>query len=138
MNIEEIKELLPHRKPMLLVDEVTLDGEVATGYYKVTGDEYFVQGHFPGNPVVPGVILCEIMAQTCCILFADAVRGNTPFFTGIDKVKFKNQVKPGDTVCITAKMTRNKGIFYFTSCEAHVDGKLCAKGDLSFAIVEGR
>ena len=72
MNREEIKEILPHRKPMLLVDEVVLnDDGSATGYYNVRGDEFFLQGHFPDNPIVPGVIQCEMMAQSACILFKD-------------------------------------------------------------------
>ncbi len=91
MNREEIKNLLPHREPMLLVDEITVDEEgTAHGLYRVRGDEFFLQGHFPGNPVVPGVILCEIMAQACGLLIGDEIKGKTPVYTGLDKVRFRN------------------------------------------------
>ena len=97
MNREEIKNLLPHREPMLLVDEITVDEEgTAHGLYRVRGDEFFLQGHFPGNPVVPGVILCEIMAQACGLLIGDEIKGKTPVYTGLDKVRFRNSVRPGD------------------------------------------
>ena len=88
MQRDEIKTFLPHREPMLLVDDVVKEGEYAIGHYHVNGDEFFLQGHFPGYPVVPGVILCEIMAQSCCILIREELeKGCTPFYSGIDKVK---------------------------------------------------
>lgn len=78
MTREELKEYLPHREPMLLVDEITMDeNNVAHGIYHVRGDEFFLQGHFPGQPVVPGVILCEIIAQSCALLLGDALKGKT-------------------------------------------------------------
>ena len=98
MNREELKTILPHREPMLLVDEAQIgeDG-AAYGRYTVRGDEYFLQGHFPGNPIVPGVIQCEMIAQTACLLFAEQVKGSQTFYTGINNVKFRGQVAPGDT-----------------------------------------
>ena len=89
MNREEIKQFLPHREPMLLVDEMVVneDGTVV-GKYHVRGDEFFLQGHYPGNPVVPGVILCEIMGQSSSLLVKDYLKGKTPYFTGIDKTRF--------------------------------------------------
>lgn len=137
MTREELKEYLPHREPMLLVDEITMDeNNVAHGIYHVRGDEFFLQGHFPGQPVVPGVILCEIIAQSCALLLGDALKGKTPFYTGIDKVKFKHQVVPGDTAEITAHIEKQKGVFYFTHGELRVGGKLCVTGNFSFALIE--
>ena len=139
MNREEIKEILPHREPMLLVDEAYLneDGS-ATGYYHVRGDEFFLQGHFPGNPIVPGVIQCEMMAQSACIMFADRMtkKGTTPVYTGLDKVRFRGMIKPGDTIKIDTKVLKQSHPMYMLHGELSVDGKRCMSGDFSFAILE--
>lgn len=137
MKKDEIKKILPHREPMLLVEEVELIDGKAHGKYHVKGDEFFLQGHFPGNPVVPGVILCEMMAQSACVLLAgDAVEGATPFFTGLDKVKFRNPVKPGDTFETECTILRSRGAFYFAQGKGYVDGKLCVSAEFSFALVK--
>jgi 3-hydroxyacyl-[acyl-carrier-protein] dehydratase len=137
MDREEIKQFLPHREPMLLVDSVELDeNRVAHAQYHVRGDEFFLQGHFPGNPVVPGVILCEIMAQSSSMLIKEMLVGRTPFYAGIDNVRFKKQVKPGDTVEITTRITRQRGLIFFIEAKAEVDGELCTQGDLTFALVD--
>ena len=136
MTREELKEILPHREPMLLLDEATkIEDNLAEGKYTVRGDEWFLQGHFPGNPVVPGVIQCEMMAQTCCVLLVEAVKGHTPLYTGLDKVRFKGQVKPGDTIVFHCSAPGQRGPFCFAKGEGRVNGKLVVKGDLSFAIV---
>ena len=138
MNREEIKGILPHREPMLLVDEAAAENGVATGKYTVRGDEWFLQGHFPGNPVVPGVILCEMMAQSACVLLAErAGTGMTPYFTSLDKVRFKHVVLPGDTITFACTITAQKGPFYFCQGKGHVDGTLCISGEFSFAVKEG-
>jgi 3-hydroxyacyl-[acyl-carrier-protein] dehydratase len=135
-----IEALLPHRAPMLLVDQVELtlgdDGQpLAIGQYTVKGDEFFLQGHFPGNPVVPGVMLCEMMGQSACVLLGDAAAGKTPFFTGMDKVRFRKPVLPGDTVVFKVSLTRAKAPFYFVSGQGLVAGKLRVSAELSFALV---
>ena len=136
MNREEIQNILPHRNSMLLLDEAWLNeaGE-ACGSYAVRGDEWFFDGHFPGNPVMPGVVQCEIIAQASCLLFADALCGKTAYYAGIDKVRFKNPVRPGDVCEITAKLNDKKGPLYFCSAKLEVGGKLCCKGELTFALV---
>ncbi len=136
MNREELKTLLPHREPMLLVDEVELQEDGSSkGYYVIKGDEFFLQGHFPGNPIVPGVMLCEMVAQSASIIFADDLKGNIPVFTGINKVKFRVQVKPGDKVCLHSWLIREKKPFYVVGGEATVNEKLCMSGEFSFALV---
>jgi 3-hydroxyacyl-[acyl-carrier-protein] dehydratase len=121
---------------MLLIDEAFLgeDGQ-AFGKYAVRGDEWFLQGHFPGNPVVPGVVLCEIMGQACCLLLSAELRGKTPYFTGMSAVRFRGMVRPGDVVESSCGLSRQKGNFYWAKARAEVRGKLVAEGELSFAIL---
>lgn len=144
MQKEEIKSLLPHREPMLLVDSleeevvINTQGEVtryAIGTYKVRGDEFFLQGHFPDYPVVPGVILCEMMAQSCALLLGNELKTKRPLYTGIDNVRFKYQVRPGDTIVLRSTITERRQSLIFAKAEAKVDGKLCCRGNLSFALV---
>ena len=137
MDKEAIKTLLPHRDPMLLIEEVWLEGEEAVATYKVRGDEWFLQGHFPGNPVVPGVILCEMMGQSACILVQQD--GDfTPYFSGMDQIRFKNKVLPGDTIMFRSRVGRSKGPFYFIKATGPVAGKVCVSGELSFAVVKNQ
>lgn len=137
MNREEIKNILPHREPMLLVDEVNLVDGVAVGKYTVRGDEFFLQGHFPNNPVVPGVILCEMMGQSACILIDSNVGNFTPYFTGMNNVKFREKVLPGDTITFKSEIIKIKSYFYFIKSSGYVNEKLCVSGDLSFAVIKG-
>ncbi len=122
---------------MLLIDSAYLDENgTAHGIYTVKGDEWFLQGHFPGNPIVPGVIQCEMAGQTCCVLFADKMKGKTPLFTGINKVKFRNKIRPGDKIELVCTLTRQVGAFSFVEGKAFVDGRLCMSGEFSFAVVD--
>lgn len=135
MNREEIKNILPHREDMLLLDEVKKEGEIARGFYKVKGDEFFLRGHFPNNLIVPGVILCEILAQSACVLLQDQIKpGMIPVYTGMDKVRFRNPVKPGDTIETECSIKKAKHPFYFAQGSISVDGKVCTTAEFSFAI----
>lgn len=135
MNREEIKSILPHREPMLLLDDVTNTDGVAVGHYHVRGDEFFLQGHFPGNPIVPGVILCEILAQSACVLLSDSLKeGQLPVYTGLDKVRFRNSVRPGDTIETRCTIKRAKHPFYFAEGTVTVDGTVCVSAEFSFAV----
>jgi len=137
MNRDEIKKIIPHREPMLLVDTIDLVEEnLVHATYYVHGDEFFLQGHFPGNPVVPGVILCEIMAQSSCMLIVKHLTNRTPFYAGIDKVRFKKQVKPGDTIDIYARLTNQRGLLFTSHAEAKVNGDICTSGDLTFMLMD--
>lgn len=137
MNREEIKNILPHREPMLLLDEVNVTEEegvpVSVGKYAVRGDEFFLQGHFPGNPIVPGVIQCEMIAQTAVALLPD-VKG-TPLYTGLNNVKFKNPLLPGDTAEMRVALTNRRGVFCFAKGSLSANGKVCTSAEFSFAIL---
>ena len=135
MNRDEIMNVLPHRDNMLLLDEAELLEEgAARGSYAVKGDEFFLCGHFPGHPVVPGVILCEIIGQTCCALFSADIAGKTPYYAGMDKVKFRRMVVPGDRIEVKVEHVRTKLNVHVVSGEAMVDGQLCCRGEFTFII----
>ena len=136
MNQEEIKKILPHRDHMLLIDEAELREGKAYGKKAICGDEFFLQGHFPGNPVVPGVILCEILGQSACVLLSAEGEGKTPFFTGLDKVRFKNSVRPGDVFETECTLLKQKGPFYWAEGKGYVNGKLCVSAEFSFALIK--
>ena len=135
MNREEIETILPHREPMLLIDETELIDDIAIGRYTVRGDEFFLQGHFPGNPIVPGVILCEMMAQSACLLVQADGGKFTPYFTGLNNVKFREKVKPGNMVVFRCQKIAQKGPFHFIKGDGYVNDKICVTGELSFAVV---
>ena len=140
MKREEIKQFLPHREPMLLVDEINVISDengmpVAHGIYHVTGEEFFLKGHFPEHPVVPGVIICEIMGQTSSILMKEELIGRTPFFISIDNVRFKRPITPNETMCIKAHIANKRAQIYFVEAEVRVARELCAQGKLTFALV---
>lgn len=136
MDRDEIMSILPHRNNMLLLDDVADNDGTAVGHYRVRGDEFFLNGHFPGNPIVPGVILCEILAQSACVLMKNALEeGKLPVYTGLNNVKFRSSVKPGDTIETKCTITRAKHPFYFAKGTVTVDDRLCVSADFSFAII---
>ena len=141
MNREELKQILPHREPMLLLDTVEKQAEngeeIAIGAYQVRGEEWFLQGHFPENPIVPGVIQCEILAQSVCVLLTGTLKpGCVPMYTGMKQVKFRNPVRPGDLFQTRCKITRSHPPFYFAEGKGYVGETLCIEAEFSFAVVE--
>ena len=137
MDIKEIMSIIPHRQPFLLIDRVEeiVEGESVTAIKNVTYNEPFFAGHFPNEPVMPGVLIVEAMAQAgaVAILSMDEFKGKTAYFGGINKAKFKKKVVPGDTLRLEVKiekLKKNAGI----EGKAYVDGELCAQAELVFMI----
>ena len=139
LNKEEIKKIIPQREPFLMIDEVEqyVPGESCTAYKKVREEEYCFKGHFPGNPIMPGVLIVESLAQTgaVAILSMEENKGKNALFGGIDKLRFKKQVVPGNVLKLEVKIIKRKGPIGIGEAIATVDGKLAVKGELTFAIV---
>ena len=139
LNKEDIKKVIPQREPFLMIDEVEslVPGESAIAYKYVNEEEWYFKGHFPGNPIMPGVLITESLAQTgaMAILSLEENKGKNALFGGIDKLKFKKIVVPGDKVKLEVKIIKRKGPIGVGEAIATVDGKTVAKGELTFALV---
>lgn len=139
LSKEEIKQIIPQREPFLMIDEVEkyIPGEMATAYKYVKEDEWYFKGHFPGNPIMPGVLIVESLAQTgaVSILSLPENKNKNALFGGIDKMKFKKQVVPGDKLKLEVKIIKKKGPIGIGEGIATVDGKIAAKGEFTFAVV---
>lgn len=139
LNIQEIMEIIPQRYPFLMIDRVEdyIPGESAIAYKNVTINENFFQGHFPGNPIMPGVLIIEALAQTgaVAILSLEEYKGKNALFGGVDKLRFKKPVIPGDTLKLEVKIIKRKGPIGIGEAIATVNGVVAVKGELTFAIV---
>ena len=139
LNTEDIKKILPHRPPMLLVDRIIdlVPFESGVGLKNVTLNEPFFPGHFPGNPIMPGIFILEAMAQVggIAMLYPEENRGKIALFGGMENVKFKQQVVPGDQLIMKAHIVNVvKKNFGKLHAETFVDDKLAAQGDFIFAL----
>lgn len=140
MNIKEIKEILPHRYPMLLIDRVLkMDIEekmYVKGYKNLSANEVFFQGHYPEEPIMPGVLQIEALAQAgaVAILSIEKFKGKTPLFAGTNKVRFKNKVVPGDRLDLYCEIVKIKGPIGIGKGIASVDGKTVCEAEILFAI----
>ena len=140
LNLEQIKEIIPHRDPFLLIDEVTElePGVSVTAKKYLKPDEYWFKGHFPGQPVQPGVLMIEMLAQAgaVCALSLPENKGKIAFFAGIDKARFRGTVGPGDTLELHVTMTKKKGPIGFGDAVATVNGKKVVTAEISFAVAD--
>ena len=138
LGVKEIEQILPHRHPFLLVDYIEdfEPGKYAVGYKCVTFREDFFQGHFPQEPVMPGVLIVEAMAQAgaVAILKQPDFQGKTAYFEALNNVKFKGKVVPGDVLMLEVEIIKVKGPIGVGNGKAYVDGKLVTQAELTFAI----
>ncbi|WP_294353147.1 3-hydroxyacyl-ACP dehydratase FabZ [uncultured Clostridium sp.] len=138
LNSEEIEKILPHRYPFLLVDRVTelVEGKSIKAYKNVTRNEPFFQGHFPGKPIMPGVLILESLAQAgaIAILKMDEYAGKVPLFVGANKVKWRKQVVPGDKLELSLEIIKLRKSIGIGKAVATVDGKVACEAEIMFAI----
>jgi 3-hydroxyacyl-[acyl-carrier-protein] dehydratase len=139
MTVNEIMKLLPHRYPFLLVDKIVdlKPGESALGVKNVTINEPFFQGHFPGQPIMPGVLVIEAMAQVAGVMaFRSGVEGKSVFFMSIDNAKFRRPIVPGDQVMMEIKVLKQRGNVWKFSGTATVDGKLVSEAEFTAMVTD--
>jgi 3-hydroxyacyl-[acyl-carrier-protein] dehydratase len=138
LDINEIQQIIPHRPPFLLIDRILElePGKRAVGLKNVTMNEPFFVGHFPGNPVMPGVLIVEALAQvgSVSMLAVEENRGKLGLFAGIDEFRFRGQVKPGDTLILEVEIIRLKGPIGKGKATARVGDAVVAEGGLMFAL----
>jgi len=141
LNQREIKKIIPHREPFLLLDEVTelVPGIRGRGRLEIAPSQIWLEGHFPDYPVFPGVLLTEALAQlgSVVVLSQDNLKGYIPLFAGLDQVKFRRQVRPGDLVDLEIEIIRSKKTFGIGQGKAMVTGKPVVEGKLKFALFAG-
>jgi len=139
LNNIEIQKILPHRYPFLLIDKVVeMDEKNIVAIKNVTINEPFFQGHFPGNPIMPGVLITEALAQVGAVMLLsmEENKGKLGVFTGIDGFKFRRQVVPGDTLRLEAELLKYRHGMGKAAVKATVDGEVAAMGEISFAVVD--
>ncbi|OOM80308.1 3-hydroxyacyl-ACP dehydratase FabZ [Clostridium sp. BL-8] len=140
LDINEIKKIIPHRYPMLLIDRVTEmdvnEKKFVRGYKNVSANEAFFQGHYPEEPIMPGVLQVEALAQAgaVALLSMEQFKGKTPLFAGTNKVRFKNKVVPGDKLDLYCEIIKIKGSIGIGHGVASVDGKTVCEAEILFAI----
>lgn len=138
LNLEQIKAILPHRDPFLLIDEITemTPSKSAVGKKFISENEFYFKGHFPEHPVMPGVLILETMAQVgaVALLSDERFKGKIAFFAGVEKAKFRKQVRPNDTLVVECVLTRLRSVFGVGEAKAYVNGELVCEATLSFAI----
>lgn len=138
ISFDEIKDIIPHRYPMLLVDRIDeyVEGEYIIGRKSVSGNEGFFQGHYPARAIMPGVLIIEALAQTgsVALLSMEEFKGATPLFAGINKAKFRKQVVPGDTLIMKVEFTKMRGSMGIGKALATVDGQKACECELVFFI----
>jgi len=140
LETDEIEQIIPHRYPFLLVDRIIEieEGKRAVGIKNVTANEWFFEGHFPGKKVMPGVLIVEALAQVAAVTLLKGVEmaGKSPLFGGIENMRFRKPVLPGDQLRLEFTLEKMRGPIGKGHVQATVDGKLAAEGTISFALVD--